>query len=441
MATGTRDLWTSGNLRSLGPFFLTLAAFTAAGVLRGPHWGDDAVVLVVFVLLNGAGLRAGVALVSVLAFVLAFPPFQWPLYWICFAPLTWLWCESQPVNGEWAKEAFSAGFAMCWLSMPFVRGDFPTFGLLIQALASSLFGLQLMAIATALRWSRNRAMVLSVPLVALIAAGCEVLRMVGLRWPLLAISSPAAGTPVAQWACLVSPFGVSFLIYALNFSCLPRGASFKTRRAWIAPSVALVLASSAWFGGHLLAGAVRVEPVPLSALLVQPNRAIAGSETLARQVIAQLERQTRSALQEGSPVDLVIWPEGSIGLLNRRQDLQEAKLKHQGTQSETAEAILTALASETRTPYLAGAIIGTEDGRPFNSALLVTPEGRVQRYDKRMLVVGAESIYTPGGPYQCLQLRTPGARKSGWESPSASRCISRGCPSIQRRIAPISWCI
>ena len=39
----------------LGTVFLTLLAAAAAWLLGGPHWGDDLVVLVVFVLLCGEG--------------------------------------------------------------------------------------------------------------------------------------------------------------------------------------------------------------------------------------------------------------------------------------------------------------------------------------------------------------------------------------------------
>ena len=70
-------------------------------------------------------------------------------------------------DNDWLKEAFGVGFAMCWLSMPFVRAEFPELGVPVQALASSLFGLQLIGIAAALRWSRNRHMLVFAPLVAL----------------------------------------------------------------------------------------------------------------------------------------------------------------------------------------------------------------------------------------------------------------------------------
>jgi len=399
----------------LGTVFLTLLAAAAAWLLGGPHWGDDLVVLVVFVLLCGAGLRSGVGLLTIFTFVLTFPPFQWPLYWICFAPLTWLWRQPDEATAGWLGEAFGVGFAMCWLSMPFVRADFPQSGILIQAIASLLFGFQIIAIAAAIRWSRDRPVAVSALLAATAATSCDILRVSVLRWPLLAIGSPAAGTPIAQWAYYVSLFGVSFFIYTANFLILPGRASLRELRAWGPPVSAGLLVALAWSGGELIARGVRVEQVPLSALIVQPNRVIGGSVGIASTsgdgpIAFQLDRQTRTALDGGRPVELVIWPECSIRKAVERLGSPEPAETHDRDREPTLDWLFRSLVSDVRIPCLVGAITATRDGLRFNSALLVTPEGEVQRYDKRTLVIGAESMYTRGGPYRCLRLLTSGGR-------------------------------
>jgi apolipoprotein N-acyltransferase len=66
---------------------------------------------------------------------------------------------------------------------------------------------------------------------------------------------------------------------------------------------------------------------------------------------------------------------------------------------------------EYRTPCLVGAVVVGRDGRRYNSACLVTTDGAVSRHDKRMLVVGAEGAFTPGGDYRRLEFRDRAGRR------------------------------
>ena len=151
------------------------------------HYGDDAIVLATFVLLNGGGRRAAIGLLAILLFAATFPPLAWPLYWVCFAPMAWLWRTSDVPGRGWLGEAFGVGFSMCWLTSPFVRSDYGDWGIAIQGFASPTFALQVVGIAASLRdevWSAF----LAAPAVALVATAIEVLRVSILRWPLLVLA-------------------------------------------------------------------------------------------------------------------------------------------------------------------------------------------------------------------------------------------------------------
>jgi apolipoprotein N-acyltransferase len=303
---------------NVGAFLLVILAATAAILLGGPHRGDDAVVLAVFVLLTGSGGRSAACLLSILAFVVSFPPLEWPLYPLCFTPLAWLWRRGDPsAGGGWFREAFGAGFAMCWLSSPFVRADFPNYGLFIQVLASAIFGLQLAGIGRVLTWSRDRSLLASAPLAAVAATLLEVARVYTLGWPLLALGFPAAPTPLAQWARFATPFGVSWILYTINFLCVPEGSRWTNPRTWLGPCLALGLGALSWLGGRFIRDRVPVEPVPLTALVVQPHRVVPdtspGDEPKGLLPVAtQLDRMTREAMENGPPVDLIVWPEAVI---------------------------------------------------------------------------------------------------------------------------------
>ncbi len=196
-------------------------SFGISWELDGKHFGDDGIVLAAFLILAGGGIRAIAGLLAILTFWATFPPLGWPLYWICFTPIVWLFRQTDPPRRVWIGEAFGIGFAMCWLSLPFVRADFPRFGWLIQALAASLFGLQMIAIAATLRATRHRPAILAALLAAGMATAFEVIRAHVLGWPLLSIALPAAPSPLAQWASLFGPFGVSFILSLVHFLWLP----------------------------------------------------------------------------------------------------------------------------------------------------------------------------------------------------------------------------
>jgi apolipoprotein N-acyltransferase len=384
------------------------AAVLAALLIGGRHCGDDVVVLGLFVLKNRNGRRAALGLLAILSFYATFPPLEWPLFVACLVPLVWLWRATSPADRSWLGEAFGIGFAMCWLSSPFVRGDSGALGVVIQGLASSLFGLQIIGVAAGLRATRHWPVLIAAPLSALGATSCELLRISLLRWPLLALGFPAAPTPLAQWAYYVTPFGVSYLLYLINFLWLPDQVRSASPRACASTLAALVCLSLAWFGGKEIAARAGVGPMPFSALVVQPNCVVPPrSEDDARGLptVEQLDRLTRDALDDEWPVDLIIWPEAVL----RRFGPSWMDQGNRAGQFLALADFRRRIFPTYRTNCLVGALTETCHDR-FNSACLLTLDGRTHQYNKRMLVIGAEQDFTPGGDYGCLSLVTKDGR-------------------------------
>jgi apolipoprotein N-acyltransferase len=393
-----------GSSQAVGVAAWLVGLFALCRLLDGRHYGDDAVVLSTFVFLNGGGRRAAIGLLTILLFAATFPPLAWPLYWVCYAPMARLWRASDAPARRWLGEAFGVGFSMCWLTSPFVRSDFGHWGIAIQAVGSAVFAFQVIGIAAALRATRSRSAFLAAPAVALVATALEVLRVSVLRWPLLVLAFPAAPTPMAQWAALVGPFGVSFLLYTINFLGIPGRIALRCPRTWAPPLAASACATLAWLGGERIAAGVRVEPIPFAAILVQPHRLVQPwppDATRDRQTADLLDSLTRAALDSGPPVDLIVWPEATL----RGDDSGPGRPPRPAGDEPSLGWLYHRRMPEYRTPCLVGAVVRGCDGRRYNSACLVTPDGEVSRYDKRMLVVGAEGAFTPGGDYRRLEFR------------------------------------
>jgi apolipoprotein N-acyltransferase len=256
---------------------------------------------------------------------------------------------------------------------------------------------------------RHRSAFLAAPSVALIATALEMFRVTVLRWPLLVLAFPAAPTPMAQWSSAVGPFGVSFLLYAINFLWLSARITWRESRTWASPLAAAACSALAWIGGERIAAGVPVGPIPVTALLVQPHRVVLPLQpepTRDRDTAKLLDSLTRAALDAGPAVDLIVWPEAALrgagdgfgppGAAGDEPSL--GWLYHRRM-------------PDYRTSCLVGAIVKGRDGRKYNSACLITPEGEMSRYDKRMLVVGAEDAFAAGGDYRCLEFGDRGGRR------------------------------
>jgi apolipoprotein N-acyltransferase len=373
---------------------------------------ENGLVLALLTLATGAGTRSLALLLSTCLFWASTPHFQLATYFFCLSPLFWLWRYHAPTR-KWIPESFLVGFACAWPVSAFIRTSVPTCGLLLQVFSCILGGVQFVGLGAGIVLGRNLPSLRAAVLAGLVATACELLQAVyGFGWCCVAISLPAASTPWAQWASQGSPFAVSFLMYVVNFLWCPDFQVDGWRR-WRPPAVALAVAVLAWFGGRQIADATVIDPLRFSALIVQPgpdsNLPLSPSVSPPSS-LPVLHRLTRSALAQGTSVDLIIWPESSLALTSVWNDQLDCEAPSPrssfprnwtaGPNGDMAEAVGNCNLGDFyrsfmplyKRPFLLGDRVITATGQTFNSACLIQPDGTASRHDKGKLVPVVETL-------------------------------------------------
>ena len=301
-----------GLIRSVVPHLALVAATSVVGVSFS--WVDGLVFVGTALAVQGARRRL-CAVGTVALFTLSFPPWSWPTYWFCLAPLVWIWRDPEPKQPltRIVLEAVAIGFAMGWLSTGFVRAAIPAWGWLLHSAACIVFSLQFIGVALAIRLLRNKPIVLAAGLTAIVAVGCETFEAwCGIAWSVTSFSLPLAATPVAQWATWVTPLGVAGILYWVNLLAIPDYRATNFRLRWLGPATAACIGVIAWFGGGLIGRATTVEPMPFSVMLVQPH--LRGEKEVAWRPWIELDRLTQASLDREGPVDLIVWPESCLSI-------------------------------------------------------------------------------------------------------------------------------
>lgn len=343
--------------------------------------------------------RRALAIAAVLLFTVSFPPLSWPTWWFCLTPLFWIWREQalKLTVVQIVAEAAAIGFAMGWLSTGFVRAALPVWGGVIHATACLLFSLQIVALAMAIQWTRDWPKSLSVPICALTAVAGEVFEAwCGVSWSVTNLALTVGATPVAQWSRWITPFGVSGLLYLVNFTLACEIAP-NFRRRWLGPALGVGVAVLAWCGGCLIARTVSIEPLPFSVLLVQPH--VKGSNDEPRRPWLHLDRITRASVLQDEPVDLVVWPESSLSESWSRGHSEVTDIATRLTVQDFSH-ILTPV---YQTNCLMGVTILEEgtthryglevvDVRRYNCGCLVFKTGEIARHEKLSLVPLKEGL-------------------------------------------------
>ena len=383
---------------------------------------QDLIVLIGAAAIVAKTRRRILAISAVLLFTVSFPPFSWPTWWFCLVPLVWLW-RDQNVNLSRLRltlEAVVIGFAMAWVSTGFVRDAVPVGGGVLHGAACLVFSLQFVGLALAVRLMRDWPVASAAALSAAVAVAGELLQAVcGVAWSVTSFSLAAADTPVAQWAATVTPFGVSGILYLVNFLFVRnQSPSFWLR--WTGPISGVGIATAAWFGGCLLASATRVEPLPFSVMLVQPHVRV--SVNIPWRPWRELDPLTRSSLQQAGCVDLIVWPEACLS--ESQYDDQTAAGNDVATRL-TVQDFAQTLQPLYQTSCLVGVSMwkretthryGLEvaEGRRYNCGCLVSGPDKITCHEKRALVPFKEGLpgwlnqeWIRGRILPALQLHAP----------------------------------
>jgi apolipoprotein N-acyltransferase len=395
VASSKPKFWRSaGARRSLKVASAALLILTAT---LGCH---DVFVLTAMVAIVAGMTRRILALGTVLLFTVSFPPFSWSTWWFCLAPMLWIWRDQnlERTRYQCVVEAVAIGFAVGWLSTGFVRAGLPVFGWLVHAAACMVFSLQFVAIALAIRMTRDQPIYLSAPLCALTAVGGELFEAwCGGAWSVTNLALTVGATPVAQWSRWITPFGVSGLLYLVNFTLVRENAANLLGR-WIGPAMGVGIAVLAWCGGSLIAATVSVEPLPFAVLLAQPHLKVSNAQPWRPWL--ELDRITRTSISQDGPVDLVVWPESSLS--ESWSDEQQTDVHDIATRL-TMQDFSHLLTPLYETNCLAGVVIherGTTERyglevaemRRYNCGCLVAKSGVIGRHEKLDLVPFKEGL-------------------------------------------------
>ena len=228
---------------------------------------------------------------------------------------------------------------------------------------------------------------------------------------------------------MVTPFGVSGILYFVNFLLVPDHSDHWAVR-WRGPAVAVSFAALVWGGGLLLASAIPAEPLAFSAMLVQPHeRLIDGARW---RPWLQLDPLTQSSLQRQGPVDLIVWPETCLSDSIDADTTSDSKpVSPQMTVQDFSRTLLPIY----RTNCLVGVSMSKLEtvhrygfdlkvARRYNCGCLVSGSGQRLYHEKQVLVPLKESVpdwmnqawilsrmphalrlnapFTPGGQFRVL---------------------------------------
>jgi apolipoprotein N-acyltransferase len=327
----------------------------------------------------------------------------WPLAWIAMVPSLWVIDRAPTLRRAlvlgWVTGVVANLGGFYWITGLLTRfGDFPlplaalgtTVLAAYQAVVFLLFALVVRAIrATA---ERRRGAPLPMALVApLVMVTFELLVPFIFPW-YLAITQ-AWVLPVIQIAELTGPLGVTALLLAVNgaiydaVSMTRRGA--PVRRALLpAAGAAAILAASLGFGFARIAQveSARQDAPSLAVGVVQGNISF-DEKGLERHDLAagQLrDLQRMSAELEDRGAELILWSESAYPYRVSRR-----------AEGDFPEDHIARIRRGFDAPLILGAVTDdrAESPYPYNSALLLEPDGRfTARFDKIFLLLFGEHI-------------------------------------------------
>lgn len=221
---------------------------------------------------------------------------------------------------------------------------------------------------------------LSIPFVWILLEFIRSHLFTGFSWALLGYSQ-YLNLPVIQMADITGVWGVSFVVMMVNvaiWETIDRG-KVKPSNAVIFSILCVVFTVS--YGFYKLHRTWNVEPrTPIRVSVIQGN--IPQDQKWDRNsqdfILERYLALTREAAAKDKP-DLIIWPETSVpGLIDEDPAMLTAILK---------------LATQTKTALLVGAITSEKNADYYNSAVLISSDGKiVKQYNKLHLVPFGEFV-------------------------------------------------
>jgi apolipoprotein N-acyltransferase len=372
---------------------LTAAVITVV-VISGDLSLWDVLVLAAIPLIVRGLARTVASLAFVLLWLTAFCLPTMPTYWLCAAPLAWMW-RSPPAaysSPRCIAEAVAVGTAACWLATNFTRESLSGWAAVLHLLGSILFGMQLALVALTIWLLRRRRIIFVAPVAAGVATLAELLQArcgSATVWSMTSLALPAASSAIAQWAYYLTPIGVSGLLYFCNFLCMPDLTMHGARR-WISTLCAPLCMGLLCFGGAFIAAHASCVPLDFSAMVVQPHWREEEVSQPDRWTV--LDRLTQSDLKGRGPVDLVIWPEAALA----PSTVDEAKVSQPDAPLDV-RGLTEKIRKEYHTSALVGVMlwkVGTElkyglpvsQRRAYNCAALIQTSGAICVQEKMALL-------------------------------------------------------
>ena len=312
------------------------------------------------------------------ALSLAFPePSVAPLAWVALAPLLCAAREMRPVRGFALGLVFGIGFfglLLVWIS---IVGWLAWFVLvLLQSLFIAAFG------ACWALLSRTGTVVVRALLAAAAWVALEYVRarvpVGGFTWGQLAQSQHNIGW-MLRGAGVAGGWGIAFLITAVNALVAEAWARGRERRR---QAMLLVGAALAAIAAPSLVPAPTATGQALEVAIVQGNvpRVPGRYDSAVERELAIAENHARlTRALSGENVDLVVWPESSVGV----------DLRH----NEHARRLVSSSARAVGAPMIVGGNLYVDEGRYKVVAFEVSASGEIaDLYQKTHLVPFGEYV-------------------------------------------------
>jgi len=338
--------------------------------------------------------RLGAALLSGAVLMAISPPLNvaW-LHWFSFLPLFWALRAGETRRNAWLGYAtgwIAVFILFFWLVETVERfSSLPTvLALLVQVVFASAFALPYALVFGSVHWIRDRFGVAWVWLTPTLLVAVEKLSPA--LFPYFQGVSQYRNPYTWQLASVLGAYGLSYLVLLTN--CALAEALVYRRRAgapvpWrtlgaVSALFLLNLAFGFWRHGAVertLSGARTIQVAMLQDDMSMEQRRL----TTAREDFMTWVRLTRQI--EGKPVDLVVWPEGSV-IYN---PTEPSVLKYLGTLTTRGHFDLL-IGGGTTEPAPTGS---DERYIHFNSSYLIDRNGEIKgRYDKMVPLPFGEYI-------------------------------------------------